>query len=90
MIIGGLKLIIQPNWPVDLVGEETYRSPAHPFIKWLSRWLPIDPWVEYKRPLYRERDPLIHDASGTVFCSAKQYDRLKREIAARNSDPIGV
>lgn len=71
----GLRIVADLNWPREFAGYETYRSPAHPFIIWLSRYLPITPYIEGQTPSYRDRDPLI--VGGTVFCSPRQYAELR-------------
>lgn len=78
-IIGGLRVIIVPDWPREVVDHEAARDyDIHPVVKWLARWFPIRPYVEYQRSIYRDADPQIHKGTSSIFCSPAQAEALKR------------
>lgn len=41
-----------PDQPLEIVGYRTVRSPGHPFVKWLARFIPFEPDVVFERPIY--------------------------------------
>ena len=82
-VFGGITIVMQDNWPRELVGYDTKQIPAHPFICWLARWLPITPYVEVQVPCYREMDMLLHGAADVVYCSHAQYAELCRHFEVK-------
>ncbi len=65
-------------WPRVEDGTETLRFDAHPFIKWLARWLPITPYIEMEVTKYRDADPMHDTRNGILYCSHAQADALRR------------
>ena len=43
--IHGLQIIIDDRLPKKETDPICWIWPAHPLIIWLSKWLPISPWV---------------------------------------------
>jgi hypothetical protein len=80
-MIGGIKIMPSHHWPTVQDGTKTIRFPAHPIIQWLSRWLPITPYVEGIYPKYRDADAIMDHSRGTLFCSYAQADLLRRELS---------
>lgn len=78
--LGAIQIFSDPNWPTEFSHMETVRFEAHPLIKWLARWLPIQPYVEVRYARYKDCDPLMSDRA--VYCSPRQADFLRREIGA--------
>ena len=74
------RLRVQPShyWPRVEDGTETLRFEAHPFIKWLARWLPITPYIEMEVTKYRDADPMHDTRNGILYCSHAQADALRR------------
>jgi hypothetical protein len=84
--VGSLRVMVVQPWPRVPLGVEAVRLPAHPIIIWLSRWLPIDPFVEIAVPRWRDADMLVDRDRGVVFCSAKQLAAIEQEISSRGGD----
>lgn len=57
------------------------RSGSHPFVHWLARWLPIDPYVEWDWPEQAPCDDALL-VGGKLFVSARVFDAIKRQILA--------
>ncbi len=75
MLPFGLKIIVNNYVQQVFSHNETVRFAAHPFIKWLAKFLPITPYVEAEYPRYKDADPLmIGDA---LYVSPAQYKTLK-------------
>jgi hypothetical protein len=49
----GMDVLLLPMMP-QCVGKEPCRYDVHPVIKWLSRFLPIDPWIDGEKPLFED------------------------------------
>jgi hypothetical protein len=75
----GMQIYAQANWPKVQDGVRKVRFPSHPLIIWLSRWLPITPYIEGTYPRFKDADPVI--AGNKIFCSLAQYDYIKRSCA---------
>ena len=76
---GGIRIVDNPQHPVEFSHMETVRFEAHPFIKWLARWFPIEPYVEGKYPRYKDCDAII--IGRIVYCSPRQTAQLRREFS---------
>ena len=72
------KIYPQVNWPRVQCGTYKVRFPAHSLIVWLSRWLPITPYIEGTYTKYRDADPIL--MSGKIFCSYAQYQYLRQKL----------
>lgn len=79
--LGGIRIIISHHWPQVEDGTRIVRYEVHPFIKWLARWLPIDPWVEAEHTKYRDGDPIIDKARGILYCSPAQAEQMRLQLA---------
>lgn len=89
-MFGGIDIIVQPNWPCEkVIGIETITCKAHPFVEWLSKYIPFDPNTYFDVPLYGQNDPIIVDTGvfnfdqrikggKTIVCSQEQYEEIKR------------
>ncbi len=73
----GLRIYPYGNWPQVEDGTEIVRYYAHPIIFWLSKWLPIDPYVDAEYTKYKDADALVDKVRGAMYCSHKQYYALK-------------
>jgi len=78
--ISGLRIYPPHNWPQVEDGVETVRYNAHPIIRWLSKRLPIRPYVDAEYIKYKDGDAIVDNIRGAVFCSHRQYDYLKQEL----------
>ena len=78
----GIQIRPSHYWPKVEDGTETLRFEAHPFIKWLSQWLPIDPYVEMELMKYRDADLMYDKRSGAIYCSYAQADAIRRRAAS--------
>lgn len=62
--LGGMRLRTMP--PVTVTRVVRNKSGSHPFIHWLARWLPIDPYVEWDWP-EQVPDDHVYFAKGMMF-----------------------
>lgn len=56
------------------------RFNVHPIVKWLARWLPINPWIEAEYP--DEADPIL--MGRIMFCPPRAYEKLMAEFKKEN------
>ena len=65
--ISGVNIYpLSPFWVWK--GEyEPVRYDVHPIIKWLSKYLPIDPWIDGMKPL------LIDDHADKIYQVGKSF-----------------
>jgi hypothetical protein len=54
-----------------------------PFIIWLSRWLPIEPYSELVLPRLREIEPIFDRVNNVLYCSTAQELELNRQLRRR-------
>lgn len=82
-IFGGLNLMVDAHWPRDHVGDEVYSFRGHPFWQWLLRMVGIGYGLsmERGRRIMRDQDMIV--AGRNVYCSPRQFEELKRAIAAQ-------
>lgn len=73
-----LRIMPSHHWPKEVDHVDTVRFPAHPFVRWLARWLPITPYVEARYERYRDCDPLHDRERNILYCSHAQADALRR------------
>lgn len=50
----GFDIVLLPPSMVFTGEYETVKYDVHPIIKWLSKYLPIDPWIEGKKPIFKD------------------------------------
>jgi hypothetical protein len=67
----GVRVVSSEHWPKL---RRPRRMPAHPLIRWLARWLPIEPFVTVTRIEYA--DPILHRASNTLYCHNEQREAM--------------
>ena len=80
--LGGIRIQPFAFWPTVPDGFETKRIPAHPIVKWLARWLPIDPWVEISVPKFKDADAVLDQANNVIHCSYAQEQELIRSFGS--------
>jgi hypothetical protein len=83
----GYRIIVIPQWEQVVDKTITHRIPAHWFVCWLAKWLPITPYVEIREVTYKDADPYMSDSLGCIWCSPKQRDTLVKAVAARRELP---
>jgi hypothetical protein len=79
--LGAIRIAPSPYWPREPDGFEVKRIPAHPFIHWLARWFPINPWIEVEVPKFKDADAMLDVARGVLYCSPAQADELMARLA---------
>jgi len=72
---GGLQVHIH-HMPPQYSHHEPCRYTVHPLISWLSKFLPIDPWIDGQRPVFKDVNPVV--IGGKLYVSLKQYEELRR------------
>lgn len=65
--------------PRKVVGFKVVRYEVHPIIKFLSKFLPIDPWIEGQKPVYEESR--IIRWGNEVYVDVEIWEALKKEAA---------
>lgn len=58
-----------------IVGYETVRSPGHPFIKWLAKFIPFEPDVVFEVPVYGPA-PFAYKFGSSLFMTRQNINGL--------------
>lgn len=75
-LYGHVKMISSKFFPKHATRKYTVKFDVHPFIKWLSKFLPITPYIEADYP--DDADPLYMRANNTLVMGERTFDALKR------------
>jgi hypothetical protein len=77
---GGIQVRVTDLLPRVLDGFTEKRIPGHPLILWLSRWLPIDPWIVMAVPKTKPADPIYDRENGVIYCAPEHYRQIRMAI----------
>ncbi|MCP4900098.1 MAG: hypothetical protein GY906_24270 [bacterium] len=81
--LGGVRIMPSPHHPTEFSHMETVRFAAHPLIRWLARWLPIEPYIEAEYARQKDCAAIFNGYNNTLYCSLAQADYLRRHTGAR-------
>ena len=70
-----MKLCPSLQWQEHPTRKYTQRYAAHPFIIWLSKYLPIKPFIDCEWA--DDKDPIYMAENNTLFMGYRTYERLK-------------
>lgn len=73
-----IKILSSEYMPKHETRKMTVRFEAHNFVKWLSKFFPINPYIEAEYPDYC--DPIYLQKYNTIVCAPRQFDLLRAEI----------
>lgn len=85
-----IRVVPVGMWPKKMVqaGTDTriIRRDAHPIIRWLARFLPIIPYVEWpvQIPRYIEVDSDPIRMENTIYCSPGHAEQIKAKCGSRS------
>jgi hypothetical protein len=76
---GGVRIVVVPNWPRELVGHWIEPFEAAPWFARILRWFGISPFIQWiRRPMTRPKDPVMNWTTGALYC-APEHEKLLRE-----------
>jgi hypothetical protein len=76
------RIVTSPYHPKNKPVYGTFTAKAHPFVEWLSRWIPFDPNEYFSNVVlsYTWADPFLVDDSGLYLPINKTPNPTKAYI----------